>query len=182
MTRFTAASFAAIIAAGALAWVGTSLLALPHHEDAVARTVAGGTDARQFGTALGLFRGTVDETTRSTAGLALRARAERALASQHGSPHLRSQAQTLLGVLALEDAVAQRRQQAAKVAIAAFTNAVRLDPKNEQAAIDLELLLAKQRSETKPGDASRGKRRQRSSSHQGAGHGATAASGKGGGY
>jgi hypothetical protein len=52
-----------------------------------------------------------------------------------------SQALTLLGILAFEASAADGSQSQVDAAISDFTDAVRDDPTNEQAAYDLELLL-----------------------------------------
>jgi hypothetical protein len=178
--RFAALSLATLAAAGALAWVGTSLLSLPAHGNTVARTIVGGGDERRFDAALRLFQDSVDRPPLSSRDFVARARAEASLASQRGDPQLRSQAQTLLGVLALDDAVSQHKAAAAKTAVGAFQTALRLDPNNEQAAVDLELLLSHERRQRRAAAAT--KRPGRASQRRGGAHGATAATGEGGGY
>lgn len=61
--------------------------------------------------------------------------------SRAGDPRRRSQALTLLGILAFRASAAGGTQSQVDAAISDFTDAVRADPANEQAAFDLELLL-----------------------------------------
>jgi hypothetical protein len=101
-----------------------------------------------------------------------RARAQDALeqVSRTGAPQDRSQALTLLGILAFTASAAGSTQSQVDTAIADFTDAVRADQSNEQAAYDLELLLqltAAHGSRTEPG--------------QGGGFGRTGHRGAGGG-
>ena len=93
------------------------------------------------------------ETARTDAAFVRRARAEAALAAQRGDPKVRAHAETLLGVLAVRDATAQpqRAEAFAGAAVTAFREALRLDPDNEEAAADLELLLAHRRAKQRPG-------------------------------
>jgi hypothetical protein len=72
-----------------------------------------------------------------------RARAQDALeqASHAGDPRRASQALTLLGILAYRASASGGAQSQVDAAISDFTDAVRADPANEQAAYDLELLL-----------------------------------------
>ncbi|MDX6471084.1 MAG: hypothetical protein QOF75_2887 [Gaiellaceae bacterium] len=70
----------------------------------------------------------------------LRAQAASALAAAAHGPHA-SQAETLLGVLAFEQAAGGTGSNGADAAIAAFENAVRADPTNTAAKFDLELML-----------------------------------------
>jgi hypothetical protein len=72
-----------------------------------------------------------------------RARAQDALehVSRASDPGRRSQALTLLGVLAFRASAAGGSQSQIDAAISDFTDAVRADPADEQAAYDLELLL-----------------------------------------
>jgi tetratricopeptide (TPR) repeat protein len=72
-----------------------------------------------------------------------RARAQDALErlSRDHDPRRASQALTLLGILAFEASAADGSQSQVDAAISDFTDAVRDDPTNEQAAYDLELLL-----------------------------------------
>lgn len=90
--------------------------------------------------------------------------------SREGDPRRASQALTLLGILAWEASAAGGAQSQADVAGSDFTDAVRDDPANEQAAYDLELLLrltAARGSRVQPG--------------QGGGFGRTGRRGAGGG-
>jgi hypothetical protein len=136
---------ATLAAAATLALVGYDLLSLPHHSR-VADAIVGGADVRRFASATRLFEGALDSRTASNADFARRARAEAALAAQRGDAHVRSRAQTLLGVLVYTDAlVHENGGSAAGAAADAFRNALRLDPDNEQAAINLELLLTQSR-------------------------------------
>ena len=146
MTRgIVAVCATTLVTAAALAFVGVKLLALPTHGSGVAESIAGGGDERRFAIALHLFADSVHETARTDAAFVRRARAEAALAAQRGNPHVRSVAETLLGVLALRDAAAQPKRAAAftGTAFSAFRTALRLDPDNEQAAADLEQLFAR---------------------------------------
>jgi tetratricopeptide (TPR) repeat protein len=72
-----------------------------------------------------------------------RARAQDALeqVSRATDAQRRSQALTLLGILAFRASAAGGAQSQVDAAISDFTDAVRADPANEQAAFDLELLL-----------------------------------------
>jgi hypothetical protein len=72
-----------------------------------------------------------------------RARAQDALErlSRDHDPRRASQALTLLGILAFEASAAGGSQSQVETAISDFTDAVRDDPTNEQAAYDLELLF-----------------------------------------
>lgn len=72
-----------------------------------------------------------------------RARAQDALEplSRDHDPRRASQALTLLGILAFEASTAGGSQGQVDTAISDFTDAVRNDPANGQAAYDLELLL-----------------------------------------
>jgi hypothetical protein len=72
-----------------------------------------------------------------------RARAQDALeqVARASDPRRRSQALTLLGILAFRASAAGGTQSQVDAAISDFTDAVRADPANEQAAFDLELLL-----------------------------------------
>jgi len=173
----------ALVAAAALAWLGADLLASPH--GGVAQAVTGNHDSRTFERALQLFRRTEGRRTSSNAALALRAHAEAALAAQRGDAGVRSQAQTLLGVLTVEDAAADRAhaQQLTAAAAAAFRNALRLEPENEDAAADLELLLmhSSGRGSSSPGSSRKHPTRPGDTRPAHA-HGATASSGSGGGF
>jgi hypothetical protein len=62
-------------------------------------------------------------------------------ASRAADPRRRSQALTLLGILAFRASAAGGTQSQVEAAIADFTDAVRADPANEEASFDLELLL-----------------------------------------
>lgn len=62
-------------------------------------------------------------------------------ASRAADVRRRSQALTLLGILAFRASAAGGTQSQVDAAIADFTDAVRADPANEDAAFDLELLL-----------------------------------------
>jgi hypothetical protein len=72
-----------------------------------------------------------------------RARAQDALErlSRNHDPRRASQALTLLGILAFEASAPGGSQSEVDAAISDFTDAVRDDPTNEEAAYDLELLL-----------------------------------------
>jgi tetratricopeptide (TPR) repeat protein len=72
-----------------------------------------------------------------------RARAQDALeqVSRASDPQRTSQVLTLLGILAFRAAAAGGAQSQLDAAISDFTDAVRADPTDEQAAYDLELLL-----------------------------------------
>jgi hypothetical protein len=72
-----------------------------------------------------------------------RARAQDALErlSRDHDPRRASQALTLLGILAFEASAAGGSQSQVDAAISDFTDAVRDDPTNQEAAYDLELLL-----------------------------------------
>ena len=72
-----------------------------------------------------------------------RARAQDAVeqASHASDPRRVSQALTLLGILAYRASASGGAQSQIDAAISDFTDAVRADPANEQAAYDLELLL-----------------------------------------
>jgi len=101
-----------------------------------------------------------------------RASAQDALerASRVGDPRRRSQALTLLGILAFRTSAAGGTQSQIDAAIADLTDAVHADPTNEQASFDLELLLrliAARGSRVEPG--------------QGGGFGRTGHRGAGGG-
>jgi hypothetical protein len=185
MTRgIIAACAATLVTAGTLAWVGFKLLALPTHGSAVAESIAGGGGERRFAAALHLFADSVHETARTDAAFVRRARAEAALAAQRGDPQVRARAETLLGVLALRDAAAQPRRAAAftGTALTAFRTALRLDPDNEEAAADLELLLTRRggKQHGQPGGArKRGAHKAHARQH---GRGAGASATHGGGY
>jgi hypothetical protein len=62
-------------------------------------------------------------------------------ASRAADPRRRSQALTLLGILAFRASAAGGTQSQVDAAIADFTDAARADPANEDASFDLELLL-----------------------------------------
>jgi hypothetical protein len=101
-----------------------------------------------------------------------RARAQDALeqVSHANDPRRVSQVLTLLGILAYRASAAGGAQSQVDAAISDFTDAVRSDPANEQAAYDLELLLrltAARGSRVEPG--------------QGGGFGRTGHRGAGGG-
>lgn len=101
-----------------------------------------------------------------------RARAQDALeqVSHAGDPRRVSQVLTLLGILAYRASASGGAQSQVDAAISDFTDAVRADPANEQAAYDLELLLrltAARGSRVEPG--------------QGGGFGRTGRRGAGGG-
>jgi hypothetical protein len=73
----------------------------------------------------------------------LRSEAEKALAGPAASSDAAraSQARTLLGILAFDESAAGAGPAQADAAIADFTDAVRVDPRNGAAKFDLELLL-----------------------------------------
>jgi hypothetical protein len=101
-----------------------------------------------------------------------RARAQDALeqVSHAGDPRRVSQVLTLLGILAYRASASGGAQSQVDAAISDFTDAVRANPANEQAAYDLELLLrltAARGSRVEPG--------------QGGGFGRTGRRGAGGG-
>ncbi|MFL5929417.1 MAG: hypothetical protein ACJ77E_20990 [Gaiellaceae bacterium] len=171
MTRgFVAVGATCLAAAAALAWGGFQLLALPAHGSRVAESIDGGGDARRFGDALRLFADSVHETARTDAAFVRRARAEAALAAQRGSPKVRADADILLGVLAVRDATAQpdRAKAFLATAAAAFREALRLEPDSEEAAADLELLIAHdggRRRGQPSGHGKRGAQKARSARH-----------------
>ena len=72
-----------------------------------------------------------------------RGRAQDALerSARAHDPHVASQAQTLLGILAFRSAASGGAQSEVGAALSDFTDAVRSDPQNEAVAYDLELLL-----------------------------------------
>jgi hypothetical protein len=74
---------------------------------------------------------------------AARGQAEEALAAAagHSSPKTASQLLTLVGILTFESVSANGRLNQADAALADLTDAVRVDPGNEPAKYDLELLL-----------------------------------------
>jgi len=158
---------ATLVSAGALVWIGLALLGLPNHQSAFADSLAGGNDGRRFAVALRLFADSMHETARTDAAFVRRARAEAALAAARGDPHVRARAETLLGVLALRDAAAQPQRTKAftGAALNAFQVALRLDPDNEEAATDLELLLLSQ-STAKRKAASREADRRKGGAHK----------------
>jgi hypothetical protein len=185
VTRGVIAAYTAtLVAATALAWVGVQLLGLPTHGSGVAESIAGGGDARRFAVALRLFADSVHETARTDAGFVRRARAEAALAAQRGDAHVRTDAETLLGVLAIRDAAAQPRRAAAftAAAITAFRAALHFDPDNEEAAADLELLLARRGTKPHGGPARAGKAGAHKAHGRKHGRGAGASTPRGVGY
>jgi len=93
-----------------------------------------------------------------------------ARAARSGDPRRASQASTLLGILVFRSAAAGSGQSQVDAAIADFTDAVRLDPGNADAAFDLELLLR-----------ATGARGSRPQTGQGGGFGRTGRRGAGGG-
>jgi hypothetical protein len=137
VTRLAAAAVS-VLAAAALAWAGIDLLARPAGGDAFTNAVVGRADVRQFDDAAALFGKAGGDRRRLD-------RAEAALAAQGGDARLRSRAQTLLGVLEVVDAEAHRRRASAASAAAraAFRRALALDPANDDAAADLELLYVR---------------------------------------
>jgi hypothetical protein len=72
-----------------------------------------------------------------------RGRAQDALeqVARSDDPQRKSQAQTLLGILAFRAAASGGTQSQVDAALSDFTDAVRADPGNSDAAFDLELLL-----------------------------------------
>jgi len=74
-----------------------------------------------------------------------------AVADGGGAPAVRSRAGTLLALLLLDDARQDRSHAPALVgeALARLRAAVRLDPANDAGAVDLELLLASRRRDSK---------------------------------
>jgi hypothetical protein len=62
-------------------------------------------------------------------------------AARSGDPRRASQALTLLGILAFRAAASGGTPSQVDAALSNFTDAVRSDPRNEDAAYDLELLL-----------------------------------------
>jgi hypothetical protein len=105
---------------------------------------------------------------RSAAGGQARVRAETALAKEIATDRNRSRASTasnLLGILALVDvASAQQSNPSADRSIFAFQSAVRLDPANEQAKRNLELLY----QQNAYSSSVRGRERLQRSEHAGA--------------
>jgi hypothetical protein len=188
MIRAVAIGAATLAAAGSLAWLGSDLLSLPRQHSGVAESIVGGADARRFDAALRLFQASAASREHSDAAFVQRARAEAALAAQHGPARLRSQAQTLLGVLALQDALAQPKHATEITAAAAdaFRTALRLEPDNEEAAVDLELLLTRARQHQsgshRANGPGRGQERSRKGRERHVGSGADASTGNGGGY
>jgi hypothetical protein len=181
----SAAYLASAALAGGLAWTGYGLVAAPEHRTGVADAIVGGRDEQHLTSAIRLFRASAAGPLRSRAARTRRARAEAALAAQRGGAHLRAQANTLLGVLDVLDAQANARRRSARLAAAAaaFREALRLEPENEQAATDLELLLG--RTAPKHGRASAhtgGSKGGRTGRSHGAGRGSSASSSTGGGY
>ena len=128
MIRTLAATVVVALVAAGLAWAGTDLLS----HGALARALAD-RDVRSFDAAVDQFR-------RNRPG------AEAALAAQRGDPRLRARADTMVGVLAVRDALAHPAQAAAALAAAvtAFRGALVLDPADEEAASNLELLYLRQ--------------------------------------
>jgi hypothetical protein len=95
--------------------------------------------------------------------LALRAEAVQRLRelSGAGKPADRSHAALLAGLLQLESSGQDRGNRRAHLedAVAAFQRAVRIDPENDDAAYDLELLLTRSKSDGRPLGKPRPKRR-----------------------
>jgi hypothetical protein len=103
-----------------------------------------------------------DRTEAIVPALALRGRAltELGALTRSGPDAERSRAALLAGLLELENAAQARSDSQAhmELAAAAFQQAVRLDPTNDDAAYDLELLLARSKAAGKPvGDVRRKK-------------------------
>jgi hypothetical protein len=128
-----AAGVVALAAAG-LAWSGTDLLSHGTLANALADR-----NVRSFDAAADQFRRN-------------RPDAEAALAAQGGDAQLRARADTMLGVLAVRDALAHPGQAGAALAAAraAFRAALVLDPGNEEAAANLELLYLRRQQKRAP--------------------------------
>jgi hypothetical protein len=141
----------------------------------VSEALLGVRDDVQLRNALQLYVGASKLHLRLDNALAVesaRARAQDALeqASHASDPRRVSQVVTLLGILAYRASASGGAQSQVDAAISDFTDAVRTDPANEQAAYDLELLLrltAARGSRVEPG--------------QGGGFGRTGHRGAGGG-
>lgn len=142
MSRARLAAAATLAAAGFLAWLAAGFLSVPGE---VREARGGGLPARIAGASDEIrLRRTLRVAAAAVAApvtaVRLRSRAEQLL-----EPYaLRSsQAANLLGVLAMLDSRFDRANELryAAVAQAAFSTAVRLDPGNEPAKYNLELIL-----------------------------------------
>jgi hypothetical protein len=141
--RTVGALVSVAVAAGGLAWAGNDLLS----GGTLAHALADG-NVRSFDAAADQFR-------RNRPG------AEAALAAQRGDAQLRARADTMLGVLAVRDALAHPAQAAAALAAAmtAFRSALVLDPANEEAATNLELLYLRRHGRRSPARGGHGQTR-----------------------
>lgn len=177
--RFVLPAALALVAAAALALLATAVLAVRGHlraSDAflthatatfeaesshgfrfrLAEKMLGAADDRALRDAVRAFKvhnleGTSERTARSARG-----QAEVALtrvAQEAGDPELRSHAATFLGVLLFEDAKLQDESapRYLDLSLEAFRSAAILDPRNEEAKFDLELLLTNLSRAQKPG-------------------------------
>jgi hypothetical protein len=177
MTRALLVPLAALLAATALALLASGAFAVGNElrtgiepSDHLAATVAGrlvgARPQRTLSEAVGLLR---------TRGGTLAAQLERRRTAEsllvrlagHGS----GRAANLLGVLALEEANTDRRhaQDLLAAARAAFVQAIRADPHDEDAKYNLELLLARRQRQAergKPGTGTQGARKGRSSARR----------------
>lgn len=167
---FVAASALALAAAAVLALLSNAVFAVDRHLDdsdarlgsaasalqpvsspsgfrfRVAEKMLAAGDDRAFREALELFRASHRSAAPSDA-LSQHGRAEvelSRLANQGDDLARRSRAVNLLGILAFEDAELDMRfaQRHLEVALKAFQTAVGLDPGNEDAKFNLELVLA----------------------------------------
>jgi hypothetical protein len=136
-----------------------------------ARRLLGLDDDLAYRRAAALFRRAYTrdpEFERSLAGTALRVRAETSLAHEIRTDSDRqraSAASNMLGILALVDAAsAQTGQATIDRSVFEFQEAIRLDPANEQAKANLELLYQQTTFASSP----RGRERLQRSAHAGA--------------
>lgn len=112
----------------------------------LARNVLGTGDDVAFRRALQLYAAAATTHLRldnATQVQTARAAAQDALtrAAAGSDPRPASEARTLLGVLAFRSSAAGGRQDQVDGAIAAFTDAIKADPHNDDAKFDLELML-----------------------------------------
>jgi hypothetical protein len=172
------AVLAALLAGDVRAWrsaLGSGELSARTTFGGASEALLGVRDDVQLRHALQLYLGVSKLHLRLDNALAVesaRARAQDALeqASHSGDPRRVSQVLTLLGILAYRASASGGAQSQVDAAISDFTDALRADPANEQAAYDLELLLrltAARGSRVEPG--------------QGGGFGRTGHRGAGGG-